>query len=108
MRRKRISNGGRDMTICEFDTDQEVAASAIERWRLEQLRQYLPLGGYAGTGKSTMVCHFATSWPNVAVATLCGKAASVLIEKGVDAQTIHSLIYFSTIDSSRRKVFRRR
>lgn len=51
------------------------------------------LGGYAGTGKSTVVAHLARELPNWAVCAFTGKAASVLRRKGIQARTIHSLIY---------------
>lgn len=52
------------------------------------------IGGYAGTGKSTLIKHLIYALPNFAVCAFTGKAASVLRKKGVEnAQTIHSLIY---------------
>jgi exodeoxyribonuclease-5 len=86
------------MTTLDFDPspDQQAALNAILEWRDTNPRgdkQYLTLGGYAGTGKSTLVAHLAKTWVDVAVVALCGKAAHVLRTKGVPAQTIHSLIY---------------
>lgn len=52
------------------------------------------LGGYAGTGKTTVlkeICQRAG--PGLAVCAYTGKAASVLIGKGVQATTIHRQIY---------------
>jgi exodeoxyribonuclease-5 len=51
------------------------------------------LGGYAGTGKTTVIKHLADALPDFAVCAYTGKAAHVLRCKGVSAQTIHSLIY---------------
>ena len=51
------------------------------------------VGGFAGTGKTTIVSHLVNTWSRVAVAALCGKAAHVLRQKGAEAKTIHSLIY---------------
>jgi exodeoxyribonuclease-5 len=52
------------------------------------------LGGYAGTGKSTILAHLANERPTFAVVTPTGKAAAVLRKKGVaEASTIHSCIY---------------
>lgn len=77
----------------EFSDDQRKAVDAVEAWKSGGA-QTLTLGGYAGTGKSTLVSHFAGEWSNVAVCALCGKAADVLRRKGVgQAQTAHSLIY---------------
>ena len=51
------------------------------------------LGGYAGTGKSTVISHLIDILPNWKVCAFTGKAANVLRKKGVPATTIHSLIY---------------
>lgn len=52
------------------------------------------LGGYAGTGKTTIVKHLKKFFPNFAVCAFTGKAANVLRRRGVpSASTIHSLIY---------------
>ena len=60
--------------------------------------------GAAGSGKSfTMsilinICHMLNFLP--LTATLTGKASQVLREKGVDSNTIHSLMYIPDIDSN--------
>jgi exodeoxyribonuclease-5 len=51
------------------------------------------LGGYAGTGKSTLIRYISHFFPDYAIAAYTGKAANVLRRKGMAAQTIHSLIY---------------
>jgi ATP-dependent exoDNAse (exonuclease V) alpha subunit len=51
------------------------------------------LGGYAGTGKTTIIKTLAAAKPSFAVCAYTGKAANVLRGKGVQASTIHSLIY---------------
>jgi exodeoxyribonuclease-5 len=51
------------------------------------------LGGYAGTGKSTVVAVLRRLLRGFAVCAFTGKAANVLRNKGVPASTIHSLIY---------------
>lgn len=52
------------------------------------------LGGYAGTGKTTVAQKVYEALPRFAVCAFTGKAANVLRKKGVeDASTIHSLIY---------------
>lgn len=51
------------------------------------------LGGYAGTGKTTLIKFLIRELHNVAVCAFTGKAADVLCRKGVPASTIHSLIY---------------
>lgn len=57
-------------------------------------KQVMRLGGYAGTGKSTVVTEMVQSLRGYAVCAFTGKAANVLRRKGIkDARTIHSLIY---------------
>lgn len=51
------------------------------------------LGGYAGTGKTTVIKELARRLPRYAVCAFTGKAANVLQRNGVSASTIHSLIY---------------
>jgi len=57
------------------------------------------LGGYAGTGKTTLIRKITTNLSDhFAVAAFTGKAVSVLKNKGIDkAQTLHSLIYDTEI-----------
>jgi len=59
--------------------------------------QVQTLGGYAGTGKTTTIKNVRESLKskkmNFAVAAYTGKAANVLRGKGIDASTIHRLIY---------------
>lgn len=56
------------------------------------------LGGYAGTGKTVVVRYLKHFLPNYAVAAYTGKAAAILRKKGVQATTIHSLIYHPLTD----------
>lgn len=56
------------------------------------------IGGYAGTGKTTIISHLIQDGREWKVATPTGKAASVLNAKGVPAQTIHSLLYEAIVD----------
>lgn len=51
------------------------------------------LGGYAGTGKTTLIKYLTQFFPNFGVCAYTGKAANVLRRKGIDASTIHSRIY---------------
>ena len=51
------------------------------------------LGGYGGTGKSTIIKTLTHRLKYFAVCAFTGKAAQVLRRKGVMASTIHSLIY---------------
>jgi exodeoxyribonuclease-5 len=54
------------------------------------------LGGLAGTGKTTLVSNIMHRMKGFACCAFTGKAAEVLRSKGVDATTIHSLIYYPT------------
>lgn len=78
----------------ELTPEQQRAVDAFDDLRLGRRRR-LVMGGYAGTGKTTVIRaiveHYGAS--NVAVCTPTGKAAHVLRSKGVDAGTLHSLIY---------------
>ena len=51
------------------------------------------LGGYAGTGKTTLIKYLVQFFPNYGVCAYTGKAANVLRKKGMSASTIHSRIY---------------
>ncbi len=63
------------------------------------------LSGYAGTGKSTVIKHLVELLPNFAVCAYTGKAANVLRSKGMDAKTIHSLIYKAYTDEDKKVYF---
>ena len=56
--------------------------------------QIQTLGGYAGTGKTTLIRTLSKLKPMFACAAYTGKAANVMRKKGLSgAATIHSLIY---------------
>lgn len=58
------------------------------------------LGGYAGTGKTTLLKYLCQFFPNFGVCAYTGKAANVLRKKGVSAaSTIHSRIYKAYFDN---------
>ncbi len=57
------------------------------------------MGGYAGTGKTTVIKYLIQFFPNFAVAAYTGKAANVLRKKGMFATTIHSRIYKPYFDN---------
>jgi exodeoxyribonuclease-5 len=60
-------------------------------------KQLFILGGYAGTGKTFLINRIIDDLNlkpfQVAYGTFTGKAASILIQKGREASTIHRLIY---------------
>ncbi len=82
----------------ELTEEQQSAVRAAEAW----WRSPLPapifcIAGYAGTGKTTVVRHvideLGVPEHKVAFLSFTGKAALVMRRKGLQAQTIHSLIY---------------
>jgi exodeoxyribonuclease-5 len=106
-----FSTKGGEMKTLTFSRDQQKALDAVMDWRAGSPRgdnQYTILGGLAGSGKTTLIAYLSSVWPNTAVAALCGKAAHVLRFKGVDATTIHSLIYLPFEDDEGKIRFRRR
>lgn len=83
------------MPVCKLATDPDLTAeqdAALARL-LAFPNQVQTLGGYAGTGKTTLIKHLVHQLPHFAVCAYTGKAANVLRRKGVNASTIHSLIY---------------
>ncbi|MBO5328268.1 MAG: AAA family ATPase [Clostridia bacterium] len=84
--------------------DQLNANIKIRKWFLKETRQVYVLTGYAGTGKTTLLKHVVLNTlklkPNetVAFVTPTGKAATVLIKSGVEACTLHHLIYQSSLE----------
>jgi exodeoxyribonuclease-5 len=57
--------------------------------------QVQTLGGYAGTGKTTITAMLNHIFPNFATCAFTGKAASVMRNKGMlNSQTIHRTIYY--------------
>ena len=71
---------------------------ALDRYRNNE--KYVVIGGYAGTGKSTLVKFIIEALnvelSKVAYATFTGKAAEVLRKKGnANAMTLHKLLYDS-------------
>ena len=89
----------------ELSKDQEKALRGIRAWHKKPLKQFITLGGYAGTGKTTLIAILRKSFKKklrVAFATFTGKASRVLRGKLVEQRaicendsvgTIHSLIY---------------
>ncbi len=94
-----------------LSVDQADALRQIGAWYRTQSSPYLTLGGYAGTGKTTLIAYLRKALrdydPEVRVAfcAYTGKAARVLQERLRDQKvprkkdsvsTIHSLIYTTT------------
>jgi exodeoxyribonuclease-5 len=73
-------------------------------------QQVVTVGGYAGTGKSTIIKVLLEAFRHknlsFAVCAYTGKAANVLRKKGLEsAQTIHSAIYKPTTDENENTVW---
>ncbi len=82
----------------QLDDAQSNALDQIVSWAKDQPEsQEFKLGGYAGTGKTTLIKAVVNSLQSSFCTAICaytGKAVSVLRRKGCHkASTIHSLIY---------------
>jgi len=85
--------------------DQEEAVEMIVAW-LEGADQEFRLGGYAGTGKTTLIKHIMARLKiATGVGAFTGKAVSVLRKKGVGrAVTLHSMLYDTKFDDKTKKM----
>lgn len=93
----------------ELTAEQEHAVDAFADLHSGR-RKRLTLGGYAGTGKTTIIRAIVDRYgaSDLAVVAPTGKAAHVLRTKGVEATTLHSLIYTPRgTDRDGNVVFRR-
>jgi exodeoxyribonuclease-5 len=78
--------------IVMLTDEQRAAVAAIED--AIGNRETFALHGLAGTGKTTVAAHIATSRPGAYLCAPTGKAASVLRDKtGIKAATVHSAFY---------------
>lgn len=94
---------------------QNAAITAVGRW-IDQChaemragkdlsQQVFRLFGYAGSGKSTITAECASGIEKVRYAAFTGKAATVMRSKGcAGSDTIHSLIYSTTVDEATGQV----
>ncbi|MEI6221715.1 MAG: ATP-dependent RecD-like DNA helicase [bacterium] len=100
------------MTII-LTTEQQHVLLTVIAWFKSKERPYITLGGYAGTGKTTLLgflrSMLANDFPELKVAfcAFTGKASTVLksklftqkmFSKGDFVGTIHSLIYSAVVD----------
>lgn len=78
-----------------FSPQQGEAIAYIASWLRMKFHPFFYLGGYAGTGKTTLAKHIASMADgHVRFMAFTGKAAMVMRQKGCDgAATIHSSIY---------------
>src|SRR5438094_3851163 len=84
--------------VVPLTNDQEEAISRILNWLNGDCRAVpeFRLGGYAGTGKTTVLKELRKDIKDHHHSVVCaftGKAVHVLQRKGILASTIHSLIY---------------
>lgn len=87
----------------KWSPQQDAALVAFDKWFSGGGEGFWYMGGYAGTGKTTLARHLAQSvGGQVLFSAYTGKAAHVLQMKGCpEATTIHRLIYLP-IEKSRR------
>jgi exodeoxyribonuclease-5 len=104
--------------MIKLSSDQQQALDTILQWfaSKDSGRQYITLGGYAGTGKTTLISvlrsklkEFDKKKPlKVAFCSFTGKATRVMQQKleeansmqnGDSVSTIHSLIYSPLVDN---------
>ena len=84
-----------------LNKQQEEVVQLVKEWfenYRQTKKQVFTIAGYAGTGKTFTINYLVENVLNlkpyqVAFGTPTGKAASVLIQKGQEASTIHRLIY---------------
>jgi exodeoxyribonuclease V len=80
-----------------YTNDQNNAIDLIKKWFKERSSNFFYLAGYAGTGKSFLISNLNKELDlkdgEIVYAAYTGKAASVLLTKGLEASTIHRLIY---------------
>lgn len=91
------------MTV--WSPQQNEALSKAAAWLRLRYQPSFYLGGFAGTGKSTLAKHLAAQADGkVAFAAFTGKAARVMRSKGcAGASTIHALIYWTEMDTKTGK-----
>jgi len=94
--------------LLELSDEQKQVYEDIFSWLMERKLPFLTVGGYAGTGKTTLIAYLTkniferVNYGNIAIISYTGKATSILNRKlknlnclssKVDVSTIHSLLY---------------
>ena len=86
---------------------QQQAIKAVNKWLKSKDwlrtggRKWFYLGGFAGTGKTTLATHLAGGMERPVFCAFTGKAAQVLNSKGcTGATTVHKLIYGRGVPTS--------
>lgn len=103
------------MSTITLTDEQAGAVKAIKKWFDEidsTFKTTFVLGGYAGTGKTTIVPYIVDELKlaeeDIRFVAYTGKAAMVLRKKGLPATTIHGLIYRPRVDDQGKVTFCRR
>lgn len=88
-----------------WSPQQETAIREVNRWLNDRTSQVFYLGGYAGTGKTTLAQHLVQDVKGLVLfAAFTGKAASVLRQRGCsNANTLHSILY-DVVDRDKTKL----
>lgn len=85
----------------ELTDRQKYVLYLINKGIKDEKKKEQTMGGYAGTGKTTLVRYLVKLFPTFGVAAYTGKAANVLRRKGISARTIHSTIYRPRYENGR-------
>jgi len=90
--------------MSNWSPQQVRALDAVGRWLQTKDKPFFQLAGYAGTGKTTLAKHLASTVKGpVYFAAYTGKAAHVLTKAGAtNVSTIHKLIYTPKDKSQQR------
>lgn len=98
-----------DIPSFQLTSEQQNAIDTICQWATDATKpREFKLGGYAGTGKTTVIKTIQEqlrSRLRIGVCAFTGKAVSVLARKGIYARTIHSTIYDTEIIKGQGYVF---
>lgn len=83
------------------EKQKQVLYKIVQGFKKDNLLEQ-SLGGYAGTGKTTLMKYITQFFPDLGICAYTGKAANVLRRKDMEtAKTIHSLIYKPEIEYGR-------
>lgn len=94
------------MHTLHLSDDQKQAVATFKKWLKTDSREFR-LGGLAGTGKTTIVQVLLSLLDDCEVFAPTARAAQVLRSKGVNAETLHSLLLrfrYETTDKTGRLV----
>ena len=80
--------------MIQYTEEQQSIINSVLNDLKKRSNKYVSIGGYAGTGKTTIIKELIRNLPNFRVCAFTGKASNILRRKGVfNAETIHSTIY---------------